>query len=126
MVIIPTQISGHDCPAGFTALSPPSRDWIRTRLIDGLINSLMWGKVRKEAESRMPAEGTGPQEGPGRPGSRTGDNCPDCTLQARCQRKGPLPPDNALGGDLSAVSEAAAPLVHVLRVVIVDPRAKVP
>lgn len=59
MVIIPTQISGHDYPAGFTALSPPSRDWIRRRLIDGLIHSLMWGKVRKRAESRMPAEGTG-------------------------------------------------------------------
>lgn len=97
MVIIPTQISGHDYPAGFTALSPPSRDWIRTGLIDRLINSLMWGKVRKESESRMLAEGTGPQGGPGVPGSRNGDNCPNCTLPAGCQRKGQLPPRQCTG-----------------------------
>lgn len=30
----------------------PSQDWIRTQLIDGLINSLMWDKVRKGAVSR--------------------------------------------------------------------------
>lgn len=95
MVIIPTQISGHDYPAGFTALSPPSRDWIRTRLIDGLIHSLMWGKVRKRAESRMPAEGTGPQEGPGRLGSRNRDDRPNWTLPAGCQRRGQLPPSHS-------------------------------
>ena len=30
----------------------PSQDWIRTQLIDGLINSLMWGKVRRGAAAR--------------------------------------------------------------------------
>jgi hypothetical protein len=42
----------------------PSQDWIRMRLIDGLINSLMWGKVRKGAALRD-ARRRG--ESPGRP-----------------------------------------------------------
>lgn len=30
----------------------PSQDWIRTQLIDGLINPLMWGKVRRGTAAR--------------------------------------------------------------------------
>lgn len=90
----------------------PSQDWIRTQLIDGLINSLMWGKVRRGAAARDAVEGVSPRLEGSRSGEDCGRGCLTLAQRARCQRKGTDSSQSLntehLRWDLSGVSEAAA------------------
>lgn len=51
----------------------PSQDWIRTQLIDGLNNPLMWGNVRRGAAARD-EERVSPQEDAGGQGNKNREN----------------------------------------------------
>lgn len=109
----------------------PSQDWIRTQLIDGLINPLIWDKVRRGAAAR---DGCGvPRKVLEGRETETGQTVEGgCSTWARkvgCQRKGtdspPFSPSTEhLGWDLPGVSETAAPPI-LLECSIVNPRAVV-
>lgn len=114
----------------------PSQDWIRTQLIDGLINPLMWGKVRRGAAAARGAEERASlQEGPGGQGQRNRENWGRkggihrglCRQDARGRAHSPpcsLSTEH-LGWDLSGVSEAAA-LPILLESSFVTPRPVAP